>query len=153
MYNYEKKLKELGLEESELSAGTKKKISEFQDLIEALDLDDMEDDEREEAQQDIDENDNAIVDAIEKWYDNRELYAERGRVLAESRKKQPQSNPFKTKPIPVKGETVKEGTEHIKVSEVEEVEAKKEGGGWVFWAALGLVAAITFGQVILKPRE
>lgn len=154
---YQDKLNELGMNAENLSPSIQKSIATLDDIIDTYHrakkaLENATDEEKEEEinsdieqmEGDIQELDERILEKIEDYDKNKEMYAERGKKMQEGRKakasgtvsSQPQPQP-QAQPKP----------------NVEVLEAPKKKSNWALWLVAGIVAVITLNQVVIGTDD
>jgi TolA-binding protein len=158
---YQDKLDELGMTAEKLSPSIQKSIATLDDIIDSYHqakkaLENATDEEEEgdiksdieQMEGDIEELDERILEKIEDYDKNKEMYAERGRKMQEGRKakasgtvsSQPQPQP-QAQPQPQFQ------------PKVEVLEAPKKKSNWALWLVAGIVALVTVNQVMIKVDD
>jgi chromosome segregation ATPase len=152
---YQEKLNELGMTEQDLSASILKSIANLNEIISTYNdaqesLEEISDEEdlqnaQEDIEQikgDIEELDERILEKIEDYNKNKEMYAERGRKMQEGRKAKVSGN-VASQPQP----------QYQPQPNVEVLEAPKKKSNWALWLVAGIVALVTVNQVLIKVDD
>ena len=152
---YQDKLNELGMTEQDLSASILKSIGNLNEIISTYNdaqesLEEISDEEdlqnaQEDIEQikgDIEELDERILEKIEDYNKNKEMYAERGRKMQEGRKAKVSGN-VASQPQP----------QYQPQPNVEVLEAPKKKSNWALWLVAGIVALVTVNQVLIKVDD
>ena len=164
MITWKQKLEELGMTESELSKGIKKKIADYNTIYGAVkevseSLKNAEEDETEELESQLSElkeglteaNDD-LVRSIETYHKNKDAYKAKVERMNAGRKSKAPTTAAAAEPTPAAAPTPaaeSKPAETVQAKVIDEGEKKK--GNALFWI-LGAAAAVIVGVVTLGRR-
>jgi len=169
---YQDKLQELGMSEKKVSPSIQKSIVTLNEIIETYHqakkaLEQATDEEQindinndiEQMEGDIEELDEAIVEKIEDYNQNKDVYAEKARRMQEGRKAkssgivspQPQPQP-QSQPQP-QPQPQTQSQPQVETPKVEVLEAPKKKTNWALWLVAGIVAIVTVNQVMIRNED
>jgi hypothetical protein len=156
---YQDKLNELGMTAEKTSASIQKSIATLDDIIDTYHnakkmLENTDDEEEEEdinkdieqMEGDIAELDERIVEKLEDYDKNKEMYAERAKKMQEGRK----ANSSVNAPSQPQQQTQPQFQPQPKV---EVLEQPKKKSNWALWLVGGIVAVITLNQVVIGADD
>lgn len=175
MAKFNEKLKELNITEEQVSKGLRDKISNYkstqQAYLETKKDESIDDTVKQELKDSLDNLDNKLVVAIEKWFKNKDaqsermkkkqeqLRAERGGGSSNAEEEEEDDNSDKDDDSDFReqerAEYERRKAQYIRMVEQQrqqqqQLPKKKSGKG--VWILVGLVAVVTFGAVILKDK-
>jgi hypothetical protein len=174
---YQDKLQELGMSEQNVSASIKKSIATLNDIIssynsaqKAKEQSDDEDEineinsDLEEMEGDIEDLDNSLVDKIEDYHKNKDLYAEKAKKMLDAAKAKREQLLAKEngEPVAVAQATqpaqapqpaqAKKEAPYVEAKEVPAEQPKKKTN-WALWIVAGIVAIVTVNQVMIRNED
>lgn len=172
--SWQEKLKEYGIEESNMPNMVKKAVSDLKafqkeadKITNLLERDDLSDSKREQLEEDYDtlvasiENQEEVIEKkIEQWNKNKDGYAARGEKLAAARLAKQQakggaqvsSTPTPT-PAPPQPPQPPAQSEPISVHAEEVKDEPKKSSGWGWLVVVGIVAIASLGAINLSRDE
>jgi transcription elongation factor Elf1 len=161
---YQDKLNELGMNAENLSPSIQKSIATLDDIIDTYHqakkaLENATDEEEEgeinsdieQMEGDIQELDEKILEKIEDYNKNKEMYAERGRKMQEGRKAKA-SGTVSSQPQP-QPQPQTQSQPQVETPKVEVLEAPKKKTNWALWLVAGIVAIVTVNQVMIRNED
>ena len=174
MAKFNEKLKELNITEEQVSKGLRDKISNYkstqQAYLETKKDESIDDTVKQELKDSLDNLDNKLVVAIEKWFKNKDAQSERMKKKQEqlraergggssNAEEEDDDNSDKDDDSDFReqerAEYERRKAQYIRMVEQQrqqqqQLPKKKSGKG--VWILVGLVAVVTFGAVILKDK-
>jgi hypothetical protein len=174
MAKFNEKLKELNITEEQVSKGLRDKISNYkstqQAYLETKKDESIDDTVKQELKDSLDNLDNKLVVAIEKWFKNKDAQSERMKKKQEqlraergggssNAEEEEDDNSDKDDDSDFReqerAEYERRKAQYIRMVEQQrqqqqQLPKKKSGKG--VWILVGLVAVVTFGAVILKDK-
>jgi hypothetical protein len=168
---YQDKLEELGMSEKNVSASIKKTIATLNDIISSYNLaqktKEQSDDEDEineinsdieEMEGDIEDLDNSLVDKIEDYHKNKDVYAEKAKKMLDAAKAKREQLLAKENGEPVavvqasQLAQAKKEAPYVQAKEVPAEQPKKKTN-WALWIVAGIIAVVTVNQVMIRTED